>query len=126
MKNQSVRQLICYILVSMLAFAGLVSQTHAVMIGTDTVAAEVASDLGREEIKSLLARQDVSDKLASLGVDIADVSDRVDLMSDAEVAELNQQMNDLPAGGVLGTIALVLLILILLDIAGVTDIFSGV
>lgn len=126
MNNQSVRQLVCYILVSMVMFAGLVSQSHAVMLGTDTVAAEVSSDLGRAEIKDLLARQDVSDKLASLGVDIADVSDRVDSMSDAEVAELNQQMADLPAGGVLGAIVLVLLILILLDVAGVTDIFPGV
>lgn len=110
----------------MVMFAGLVSQSHAVMVGTDTVAAEVSSDLGRAEIKDLLARQDVSDKLTSLGVDIADVSDRVDSMSDAEVAELNQQMADLPAGGVLGAIVLVLLILILLDVAGVTDIFPGI
>lgn len=89
--SQSVKQLFFY----MLAFAGLVSQTHAVMIGTDTVAAEVASDLGREEIKSLLTRQDVSDKLTSLGVDIADVSDRVEAMSDADVVGLNRQMADL-------------------------------
>ena len=45
----------------------------------------------------------------------------------AEVIAMHQQLNNLPAGqGALGAVVLILVIFILLDVAGVTDIFPGV
>lgn len=127
MTYRSLKQSICYLMVTLMMLAGVTAQAQAGMVSTGSIATEISSDLGREEIKSLLTREDVADKLSAMGVDSVDVMDRVDAMSDAEIAQLHQQMDNLPAGaGALGAVVLVLLILILLDVAGVTDIFPRV
>ncbi|MCB1670584.1 MAG: PA2779 family protein [Gammaproteobacteria bacterium] len=65
--------------------------------------------------------------LADMGVDAQAARDRVATLSAEELEQLSNRMDELPAGeGALGTIALVLVILILLDVAGVTDIFPSV
>jgi hypothetical protein len=52
------------------------------------------------------------------------VENRINSLSQAELAQINARLDSLPAGGNgLGTVALVLLILILLEVAGVIDIF---
>lgn len=127
MTYRSLKQSICYLLVTLMMMGGVTAQVQAAMISTGSIATEISSDLGREEIKSLLMRDDVAEKLSTMGVNTADVMDRVDAMSDAEISQLHQQMDNLPAGaGALGAVLLVLLILILLDVAGVTDIFPKV
>jgi hypothetical protein len=59
-----------------------------------------------------------------MGVTQEQALQRVDRMTDQEVARLNQQLADLPAGGdVLGVIVLFLVIFIITDIIGATNIF---
>ncbi|WP_461515886.1 PA2779 family protein [Porticoccus sp.] len=127
MTYRSLKQSICYLMVTLMMLAGVTAQAQAAMISTGSIATEISSDIGREEIKSLLTREDVTEKLSAMGVDSADVLERVGAMTDAEIAQLHQQMDNLPAGaGALGAVVMVLLILILLDVAGVTDIFPKV
>mgnify|MGYP003144579290 FL=1 len=65
-------------------------------------------------------------QLAARGVDAADAQARVNAMSQAELAALSAQIDELPAGeGLLETVLFLLVIFMLLDIAGVTDIFPG-
>jgi hypothetical protein len=64
------------------------------------------------------------------GIDPQEAQARIDSLSDAEVNDIVDKLDQLPAGGVLGTILiisfLVFLILLLTDIAGYTDIFPFV
>lgn len=84
-------------------------------------------DAEREKLLSVMEREDVASQLSALGVDPADAKKRVADMSAAEVAELNQQIDDLPAGsGVVGVIVLILIVLIVTDAIGVTDVFNFV
>ncbi len=84
-------------------------------------------DAERDKLISLIEREDVADQLSALGVDPVDAKQRVADMSPAEVAQLNQKIDDLPAGsGVLGVIVLIFIVFIITDAIGATDVFPFV
>ncbi len=91
----------------------------------------VARDTGRDRIRLFLERVEVRDQLRALGVVPGEASARVSSLGDGEVAAIAGRLDDLPAGGdtlssVLLLLAVLFLILILLDYAGVTDLFPWV
>ena len=75
----------------------------------------------------MLERQDVQAQLIELGVDPNDAKDRVAGMTDAQVAELNDRLTDLPAGEgvgtVLGILLIIFLVFVITDVIGATNIF---
>jgi hypothetical protein len=75
----------------------------------------------------LLEREDLQQQLTALGVDVNDARNRVAGLTDAEVARISQRLAELPAGGdVLGVIVLIFIIFIITDAIGATDIFPFV
>ena len=71
-----------------------------------------------------LQRDDVKQQLASMGVDTASLESRISMMSDDEIAQLNEQFDQLPAGGdVLGVILVIFIVFVITDVIGATDIF---
>ena len=44
-------------------------------------------------------------------------------MTNAELEAFNSQLNDMPAGGVVGTIVTVLVVVAVLDLMGITDVY---
>lgn len=105
-----------------------VQAAFAGMIGNEELALRSAMEARRTEVASFLARADVARSLADYGVKAADVEKRVANLSDGEVLKIHQQIADLPAGqdSFLGAIIAIIVIFMLLDIAGVTDIFPGI
>ncbi|KGE02765.1 PA2779 family protein [Pseudohaliea rubra] len=74
-----------------------------------------------------LARADVQAQLTALGVDPQDARARVAALSPAELAQLNARFDELPAGSsILGLVGAVFVVLLILELVGVTDVFSGV
>lgn len=82
----------------------------------------------RQELERFLQRDDVQERLTALGVDPTEAQARVQRMTDQELAQVAQQMEQLPAGGdsVIGAIVLIFLVLLLTDILGFTNIFPFV
>jgi hypothetical protein len=100
---------------------------QAAMIGTAQVLAAEQGRLDRDKLASLLEREDLQRQLSALGVDVQHAKDRVAGLTDAEVAQLNQRIDELPAGGnALGIILLIFIIFIITDALGATDIFPFV
>lgn len=62
-------------------------------------------------------------QLEAYGVNPADVKARVAALTDAEAADLARNIDTAPAGGILGLILLVFLVLLITDILGLTKIF---
>jgi hypothetical protein len=94
------------------ALAGIVS--------TDTVVAGAE----RERLASMLERSEVQERLQALGVDPANAKARVVALSDAEAAQLATQLDELPAGGdILGVAVLIFLVLLFTDMMGYTKVF---
>ena len=84
-----------------------------------------AASLSRMEI--LLAREDVGRQLAVLGVDQDLVVQRLNGLSSAELLELEGQIDKQIAGGdILGLIGAVFVVLLILELVGVTDIFKSI
>ncbi|MBI5450096.1 MAG: PA2779 family protein [Gammaproteobacteria bacterium] len=100
---------------------------QAGMIGTDTVLSAEQRTADQAQLSQLLARADVTQKLVALGVNPADVQQRIAGLSDDELQTLAAQIDTLPAGGdALGVIVLIFLVLLFTDIMGFTNVFPFV
>ena len=113
------RRMIASLLVVSIAGLGLPLPAHAGMVGTD---AAVASS-HRERIAGFLERSEVREQLKAQGVNPAEVKLRVAALTDDEAAQLAAHMDSMPAGGVLGLLLLVFVILLITDILGLTKVF---
>ncbi|MCA1793574.1 MAG: PA2779 family protein [Desulfotignum sp.] len=79
----------------------------------------------RSDLVSFMAREDVRNKLVALGVNPYDAANRIAALTDQEVSQLQNRINDLPAGsGVLAVLGIVLVVLIVLELVGVTNVFN--
>lgn len=72
-------------------------------------------------------RDAVKQRLIDLGVTGEEALSRVSALSPEELQLLSDKMDELPAGGsVLGTIGVVFVVLLILELVGVTDIFTAI
>ncbi|CAG4970646.1 MAG: PA2779 family protein [Lysobacter sp.] len=79
------------------------------------------------QVRSSLARDDVRQAMQRLGVDPADADARIASLSDAELVRMQGELDSLPAGGdALAVIGVVFLVLLILELVGVTNIFNRV
>ena len=114
----------------MLMLACPYHSTCATLIGTDSIINENRDQNPRDYLNDLLAREDLKAALVSQGIDPQEAQARIDSLSDSEVNDIVDRLDQLPAGGVLGTLLiiafLVFVILLLTDIGGYTDVFPFV
>lgn len=97
------------------------------VVTTDAILQNVQIDEKRADIQAFAARNDVRAQLLDLGVSESDITQRIANLSDAEILQMHGQLDSMPAGeGVLGTVIALLVIFMLLDMAGVTDIFPRI
>ncbi len=85
------------------------------------------SNITRASLIESLDRTEVLSLLVSMGVDKDAATIRIQTMNENELTRLQQEFRQLPAGaGGAETIAILFLILIATDYAGITDIFPFV
>lgn len=116
-------------IVSMVAFGatGLVAPAHATLVGTQTVMAESARADTLARVHAALDREAVQAQMVSLGVDPAAAKARIAALSDAELQQLDGRLAELPAGaGVLEVVGIVFVVLLILEMVGVTNIFNSI
>ncbi|WP_044412549.1 DUF6627 family protein [Thiomicrospira microaerophila] len=111
--------------VMLVMFMGMTTlPVQAAMVSTGQVVELQQSALDREQLSMMLERADVQAQLVAMGVSAEDVQLRVAAMTDLEVAQLNERMADLPAGGgVIGLLTLIFVVFVITDVIGATDIF---
>ena len=109
--------------------AGMQAPAVAGLIDNEQLAMQAELQMKRDEVRSFMARKDVRAALLDYGVNPADVDTRIDSLTEAELLRIQHQLDQLPAGGdggVLGAILIVILIFVLLDVLGATDVFPRV
>lgn len=102
----------------------------ACVVGTEKVARTEAAAPGRlldsDALRGMLERDDVRTQLQEYGVAARVARERVDALTDQEVAKLAGQVGVLPAGAdggsSIGVIFVVFIILLVTDILGLTKI----
>lgn len=121
----ALRALILNLVTTALLICAPFVPAQAAIVSTEDAMAMASADASATRIASALAREDVRRALTDLGVDPDLALERVNALTPAELAALEGQLQDLPAGGsLLGTLGIVLIVLIVLDLVGVTDVFS--
>lgn len=120
------------ITIAMIVAANLVIMGFAQPAGAGVISTESAIELQSREarierISSVLARDSVQSRMLRLGVDPGMATARIASLSDSELLELETRMDDLPAGadGALTVLGIVLLVLLVLELVGVTDVFKS-
>lgn len=118
----------CLLAIVALCFlGGQVMTAQAAMVSTWSLMEEQQLGTEQEQLKGYLAQEEVKDKLLALGADPEQLQQRVDNLTLAELQQLNQQIEELPAGsGVIGAIVLIFVVFIITDALGATDIFPFV
>ncbi len=78
------------------------------------------------DIERFMARSDVAAELERFGVSPDDVTARVANLTDGEIAALHDRIGQHAAGGdAIAVIGVVFLVLLILELVGVTDIFKA-
>ncbi len=96
------------------------------IVGTDRFLTEQSIYQDRENLRSLMARDEVRSLLQHKGLTVEQAQERVDALTDLEVRQLAQKFEELPAAGDAWVVVLVIvLVVIILELAGITDIFTG-
>jgi hypothetical protein len=95
------------------------------VVTTEQLIQQQLESMDRDQLVSLLDRSEVRQQLIDRGVDPEYARQRIAALSDAQIEQIKSEIDQLPAGsGVVGILIAVLLVLIILDIVGVTNIFS--
>jgi len=118
---KALKRVVSSLLIVCVLGTGMPLPASAGIIATD----QVATSAERDRVKSFLDRAEVRARMQTLGVSPQAARDRVEALSDEEVAALAERLDQLPAGGtdVLTVALIVFLVLLLTDILGYTKIF---
>jgi len=116
------------VLAAMMVVVGLMSATaQAAMVTTGDMVVTKSLEQTRNQVMSILDQKEAQDTLVKLGVSRADVEERINSMTADELQAFSKQVEDMQAGGsVLGIILTIILILLILDLLGATNVFPAI
>jgi len=123
---------VCYfVMMTMLLMSMPVQTVQAAMVRTETMLTLSTAKNVRENLNQFLKREDVKAIMMAQGISPVEATARVDSLSDAEIMQIADKMDQLPAGGstfgvIMGTAVIIFIVLLITDILGYTDIFTFV
>lgn len=114
-------------LIAALSLSLVVNTANAGVIGTQQALTAELRSAKETQVRSSLARDEVRQAMQQLGVNPVDADARIASLSDAELLQLEGQLDRLPAGGdALAVIGVVFLVLLILELVGVTNVFNRI
>jgi len=127
MKSSRLRGFVVRLMSVALICVGFVQTSSAGIISTGYMLDTQMRDASLARVELLLARQDVEQQLLAFGVDAEIVAERLRGMSHTELMTLEGRLDEQLAGGdVLALVGAVFLVLLILDLVGVTDVFKSI
>jgi hypothetical protein len=118
--RQAAKPVSLFLTIFMLLMSVPYQSALAAMIGTETMIDIARGQEAREYVNTMLVREDVQTTLIAHGIDPREAKARVDSLSDAEVVRLVDKIEQLPAGGDIGIISALIIILLLVLILKLT------
>jgi hypothetical protein len=101
--------------------------SYAGVIETGYLVDQESRDASLARLDVMLASDNVARQLEALGVDKAMVAERIQSLSHSELLMLEAEMDRQVAGGdALALIGAVFLVLLILELVGVTDVFKSI
>ena len=106
---------------------GFMQVASGEIVGAQQMLDEQTRATSIERIHSVVSQESVATQLAEYGVDADIISERLQGMTNAELLQLEHSLDQQIAGeGALGVIGAVFLVLLILELVGVTDIFKAI
>ena len=102
---------------------------HAGLISTDRVIQKESASADRERVSAFVARDDVRKEFQKHGVNPDEAAARVAALSDAEIGQIADRLDSLPAGqdaatAIIGAAVTIFIILLITDILCLTSVFN--
>ena len=121
---RSVTRPLAWFLSAMLAIMPILP-AQAAMVGTGEILSSAQSAPVDERLQQFLDREDTRQQLQEWGVSADWVETRIDSLTDAELARIHQEIDNLEAGGntILGILLVIFIVFVITDVIGATDIF---
>lgn len=127
MKNKLMNRILATILMVNTALLGVPGLATAGTVGTNAMLQIEARQATVDQLQQAMLRDNVREALLTLGVTPEAAQQRIATLTDQELLALQQQIDTLPAGGsLLAVIGIVFVILLILDLTGVTNVFTRV
>ena len=101
--------------------AGPYQSALAAIISTESIINVDRGQSARDYLNNLLAREDIQAALVYQGIDPHEAKARIESLSDADINEIADKLDQLPAGASETSVLIILLvflIFVILDIAG--------
>lgn len=114
------------LIIALLSYGFAGTASAAIITTQQALSAEVRA-VKESEIRASLARDDVRQAMQGLGVDPLEADGRIASLSDAELIQMQGELDRLPAGGdALIVLGVVFLVLLILELVGVINVFNRV
>jgi Family of unknown function (DUF6627) len=102
---------------------------HAGLISTDRIIQQNQVNSDRERVSAFIAREDVRKEFQKHGVNPDEAAARVAALSDAEIGQIADRLDSLPAGqdaatAIIGAAVTIFIILLITDILCLTSVFN--
>jgi hypothetical protein len=125
------RPIACLAVLFITVFCTVWSPAQAALVATNQVINQTKNDEARQKVILFMERADVSQQMVAMGVDPDLARSRVASMTDQEIAQISDRIDQLPAGrGVFESIlivaGLVAIVFFITDLIGWTDIYKVV
>jgi hypothetical protein len=110
-----------------LSFSAMTMPARAGMIGTQQMMETLEKENSVERVRPLLGTEKVRDQLLAMGVAPEEIEGRLAALTSAEIAQVEQHLDAMPAGGnVFALVGAVFVVLLILELVGVTNIFTQI
>ena len=127
MNPRTQKYIIFFMIFQFFIVSGLIPVARAAPISTETLIETEAEASTRAQIQAVLSRDDVRAEFIQLGVDPEMAEKRIAALTPSELQVLQQHLDELPAGaGALALIGAVFLVLLILELVGVTNVFNKI
>ena len=125
--KKTLKEMVVVLLILTMSLLGVPAVSLAAPIGTDTLVQLDQRGELLSRIQAQTAREDVRAQFLARGVSPIEVDARVAALSTEELQLLSLELDQLPAGGsVLAVIGVVFVVLLILELLGVTNVFTKV
>lgn len=99
----------------------------AEVIGTEAALKVQTRETLLAQAETFVLQDVVAKQLSQMGVDQEDILERIRAMTDDELATFSHKVEQMPAGaGAIEILGIVFLVLLILELVGITDIFKKI
>jgi hypothetical protein len=119
------KRLIASVLIVSTALMGLPLTAHAALVGTEEALTSTVAAAERDKVDAFMQREDVRAALQARGVSPEAAAERIRALSQDEVSQLAQHIDQAPSAGadVLGFFLVLFVVLLITDVLGLTKVF---